>query len=587
MLTVIFPGCGGKEEAAPAVPDKTSQEVFPKIEEIIYPTLGYPQIVPAGEEFTLEFDFTADNPNAAQPGGVDKWHVGVTSSNGYVPYAADLEVTGVEQGASRHWPEGSGREVYDVYLVTTRVPEDIPPDLYDLEVRVEADGREVVDSQPNSLSVNTGFKPDYRFIQVSDIHVFDVEFPGSCMRDREPQNAVYLNKAVEQINLIHPDFVVFTGDLIFGQKYMPDDWPPDDARMGETEYEYEYLWAYEAMSELDVPCFMVMGNHDGYNDTAKDGYEWWTESFGPLYYSFDYGNHHYTMIDAMDWSRDDRTLEKGPFYSWVQVLQPVKWQGQARSGGDKFGDAQAPPPEAYGGQLAWIRDDLAAHQDVGMRIACCHHDPAQVKCWDDADYAGYRLGGKGEGRLALQRLCADYRVSMLLSGHEHNDLITEMAWTDGQGSTIYANTTALEPRCGRSVGYPGYRMVEISGDRIISYNYQEPKWSYPYYKGIVPGQENDLDPLYEPAITYTFSNGGDWSGRQDAVTCAITNNLNKDFKGARLEFYMPAREDIPFYRVSGSTEREVIQMPEQPDWVIINICFDLPALSEKEIRVGP
>jgi 3',5'-cyclic AMP phosphodiesterase CpdA len=584
LTAVLMMGAGTKPTPVP--PDGN---IHSKITNIIYPTLGYPQLVTAGGEFTLEFDFTADDLAAAQPESVDGWRVEIASSNGYVPYEADLEVTGVELGTSRRWPEGSGREVYEVYRVTAGVPSNIPPDLYDIEVWVTADGKEVVDSQPNSVSVKGGFREDYRVIQVSDIHVFDINFPFSCNRDRELCDAVYLRKVVEQINLIHPDFVVFTGDLIFGQRYLPEDWPPDNMHSGETEYEYEDLWAYQALSQLDVPCYMVMGNHDGYNDTDRDGCDWWTDSFGPLYYSFDYGDDHYTMIDTMDWSREDRTLEKPFYYGVMSVLQPRKWQGQVRSGGDKFGDISAPSPETYGGQLAWIRDDLAANLDAGTRVTCCHHDPAQIKCWEDADYIGYMIGGKGEGRLALQRLFADYHVSLTLSGHEHHDLITRMPWSGGQGSTIYANTTCIEPMGGTRVEYSGYRMVEVSNDQIAAYNYQEPLWSYPCYKGIIAGWENDLDPLFDPAISISFSNGGDWSGGVVDVTCSLNNSLSKDFQGARLEFYMPSLDNRSAYQATGTGNFDAVQVPVpgDPDRVIVYVYLDLPALSGKEIRISP
>ena len=590
MAALLLPGCGGDEEAI--VEDKTSEEAYPKIQEIIYPVLGYPDIVPAGEEFTMEVDFTLDDPAAAQPGSVEEWQVSIATSNAYVPYKADLEVTGAEMGTSRRWLEDSGREVYDVYLVDVKVPGDVPPDLYDLEVSVKADGEKVVDTQPNALSVVDEIKDDYKFVQVTDIHVYDVDAVDACMNDREFHDAVYLSKAIEQINLIDPDFVVFTGDLVYAQMYLPGKWPPDPEEEGEperrgtSEYDYENQWAYQAMSELDVPCFYVIGNHDGYWDTQRDGYEWWTNMFSPLRYTFDYGDDHFTMLNTMDWSQDNRELTKGPSYAFAPILEPVKWLGQVESGGDEFGQP-APPTDQYGDQLAWIRDDLAANQDARFRLAFCHHDPAQLISWENADFSGYRIGGNGEGMMAMQALCAEYNVDMIMSGHEHHDLITVMPWSNGQGSTIYANTTTLEPVCGVTEEYPGYRIVEISGDAISSYSYKEPKWSYPYYDGIVVGQENDLDAIsFDPAIDIELSNGGDWSLAQGDVICTVINKLEDDFVDCRLKFYMPSPGEGAGYDVSGAADSETVALPDQPDWVIVYVCFDLPAMGEVEIEVN-
>ena len=47
VAALLLPGCGGDEAAT--VEDKTSEEVYPKIQEIIYPVLGYAGIVPAGK----------------------------------------------------------------------------------------------------------------------------------------------------------------------------------------------------------------------------------------------------------------------------------------------------------------------------------------------------------------------------------------------------------------------------------------------------------------------------------------------------------------------------------------------------------
>jgi 3',5'-cyclic AMP phosphodiesterase CpdA len=587
LFTVLFLASYGKPP--PVTPDKRDPGILSKITGIIYPTIGYPQIVPAGKDFTLEFDFTADDPDAPQPEKAEGWRVSIASSNGYIWYEDELEVSGVEVGESRRWPPGSGREVYRVWQVTARVPSDVPPDLYDLEVRVEVDGKTVVDTQPNCLAVSSGFKENYRVVHISDAHVFDVTFPFSCHHDRGLRDAAYLRKVVDQINLINPDFAIFTGDLIFGQKYLPRDWPPDGRHSGSSEYEYELLWAYQALCDLDVPCFMIPGNHDAYNDTARDGCEWWTDLFGPLYYSFDYGDDHYTMINTMDWSLGERTLEKAFYYRMFGVLQPGKWQGQVLSGGDRWGETQAPPPQSYGGQLGWIRDDLAASQGAGMRIACCHHDPTQVKSWDDADYIVFTAGGRGEGMLALRRLFADYRVNLNLSGHEHHDLVSRLPWSDGSGHTVYANTTCIEPMCGTRSEYPGYRLVEISGNDIASLNYQGPDWSYPYYRGVVPGAENDLDPLYDPAVCVSFSNGGDWSAAREEVSCRVDNGLDKDFRGARLEFFMPRLGGGKIYQVSGTGGFDAVQgpAPGRPSWTIVYVYMDLPARSVKEIRLSP
>ncbi len=584
LVVVLAPsGCGRKTLSQRV--DKSSEGTWPKIDELIYPTLGYPQIVKVGGDFLLEFDFTRDMPGARQPTQLKSWQVSVSSSNSFAPYTAQLEVEGADFGRSAHWVEGSGREVYEVWRVRVRVPQDIPPDLYDLEVQVEADGEEILDSQPHCLSVATEIKSEYEVVQFTDVHVVDVDYPGYSPHDRDIHEAYYLRKAIQQINLIHPDFAVFTGDLVFGQRYMPEDWPPGGGRGGSTEYDYEYPWAYREMLALEVPCFCIPGNHDTYYDRVKDGVKWWTESLGPLYYSFDYGNHHYIMIDTSDWTLEDRALDRGPYYEWAHILEPKKWKGQVRGGGDLFGDEHVPPPQRYEGQLAWIRDDLSAHRGAELRLAFSHHDPAQQSSWDDDYFGTYHLGGKGEGRRALLKLLADNRVNLYMSGHHHHDLVTSIPWSGGGGFTHYVNTTCLEPEAGMGTFYPGYRLVEISGGQVTSWNYLKPPYSLPYYRGVSPGQTINLDALRDPAIDCELSNGGVWGRGDMEVSCRVTNSLEKDFRGAYLEFYLPYQEP-GVYQVSGATSYTFSRIPARPEWVQFSIYFDLPSGKEVEVRVS-
>ncbi len=321
--------------------ERAEAAVVPRITKLIYPTFGFPQLSKTGSNFTLEFDFRQDNPSIPLPSDVDNWEVSISGSNDYTPFTADLPILSVDFGMSQRWPQGSGRSVYEVYKVTVEIPSEIPPDLYDLEVKVEADDLEVVDRQPHCLSVVNDWNPNYRIVQMTDIHVYDITYGNplveySSLHDRALHDAKYLKKAISVVNFLNPDILVITGDSIFGQRYLPSQWPPNDGqpRGGSSEYEYEYSFLYEELQALKVPVFMVMGNHDGYYDTVDDGYDWWTKTFGPLFYSFDYGNHHYTAINTMDWPQEMRKLEQPWYSNLAGVLAPGAWQGQVRSGGD-------------------------------------------------------------------------------------------------------------------------------------------------------------------------------------------------------------------------------------------------------------
>jgi hypothetical protein len=111
-LAFVPTGCGGGKTQG--VTDKTSEGTVRKIDQLIYPTMGYPLIVMPGQEFTFEFDFTLNDSAMSQPQDVGNWRAAVTAGNGPAPYHADLSITNAEEGRSSRWPEDSGRQVYDV-----------------------------------------------------------------------------------------------------------------------------------------------------------------------------------------------------------------------------------------------------------------------------------------------------------------------------------------------------------------------------------------------------------------------------------------------------------------------------------------
>jgi predicted MPP superfamily phosphohydrolase len=77
------------------------------------------------------------------------------------------------------------------------------------------------------LRINDG-KPTHRFVHFTDLH---------HKGDRK-----YLQSVVDTINLITPDFVCFTGDIVEEKKFLPE--------------------ALEILSGVKSPMFGVPGNHD-------------------------------------------------------------------------------------------------------------------------------------------------------------------------------------------------------------------------------------------------------------------------------------------------------------------------------------
>lgn len=573
----------------------------PRITKIMYPTLGNPAIVPRGERLVLEFDPREQDyrdPFIEATG----FKANVKASNGPSGKARELPVVSRSVGYSSRWPEYARTSGQDrrIYLVTVTLPRDLPADLYDVTMEARAGDVALSDTQPHALDAIDSYKDDFTFLQFTDVHVWgpEVFYPGCTHHERSARpngtdpkrkGAVYYKKAIDQINMMRPDFCVMSGDCIFGQRYfVRDNGPP----WGETtEYQYEMSWFYQETLRLDVPVFMVMGNHDSYNEGAaaahEDWWDNWRKLYGPIYHSFDYGDYHFVASNSQDWAAIQRHL-----VDWEGLLlQPKKYKGQLMAGGDKPAEGIEPGALAgqddsqYSKQLAWIRDDLKAHQGSKMRVMVLHHDPYKKdgsgEMWGEAPGGslmsklkfamGKVLGmGDGQGRLAVIRLMQDYRVALEISGHDHSDYVATKAiaaadlgsgfvdaftWTGGGGEVSFVNTTSTQFQTDKKSDlYPGYRLIRIAGGRVVSFNYKEPKWSYPWYKGTNVGGLTVLGQLTEPAMSQavTVSPGG-----VEGLDLVASNSLEVPVTGARGEVELPFLADGYFYIIEGGTFGEM------------------------------
>jgi hypothetical protein len=256
-----------------------------RIKQVIYPSLGFPAIIKRGERLTLEFDPRNQEWSKALP-QITGFQVSVTTTNSAYPVTRVLPVKYFTIGFSAHWPEYSKdlQPRARVYLVTVDVPETVPVHLYDLTViGTLKDGSTLVDSQPHALQVVDEFKTEYTFAQLTDIHVWGPEAAYISANTHERNwrheeytetdgyGATYYHKAIQQMNRAKPDFLVYTGDYDFGLTWLYEQNYADfsaykDSPWNDRYYEtwFELDWFYAETLKLDVPVFIVPGNHDGW-----------------------------------------------------------------------------------------------------------------------------------------------------------------------------------------------------------------------------------------------------------------------------------------------------------------------------------
>jgi predicted phosphodiesterase len=93
------------------------------------------------------------------------------------------------------------------------------------------------------------------------------------------------SRAVEQINLLQPEFVVSVGDLIQGGT-------EDLNKINQQWKEFNRF-----IDRLEMPFFYVAGNHDISNQVADKR---WNEQFGRSYYHFVYKNVLFLLLNTED-----------------------------------------------------------------------------------------------------------------------------------------------------------------------------------------------------------------------------------------------------------------------------------------------
>lgn len=192
------------------------------------------------------------------------------------------------------------------------------------------------------------------FLQFSCVQKKDVaSFKFIVWGDSQFENIETFNGIVQETELLKPAFVIHVGDMIHGYTY-----DPENARRQWKHFK-------EQISPLSCPFYPTPGNHDVTTAEIEPIYqEAWS---GKYYYSFDYGNSHFIILDAFLNQQFDTIPEE---------------------------------------ELNWLEKDLETNKNAD-NIFISFHSPLYLKKEDKNDW------------LAIQNLLERYSIKAVFSGHYH------------------------------------------------------------------------------------------------------------------------------------------------------------------------
>jgi hypothetical protein len=240
---------------------------------------------------------------------------------------------------------------YDATTLWWSLFAEIPPvslyELYDLVVTADAG---IADTTQNAVRVISEFKDEYYFVHITDLHLPTHLYYDDPGADTDTSEIEDLRAVMADIDIINPEFVLLTGDVI------------NDGELEDYLYRRYYSRTQRVLTESRVPIYVTSGNHDigGWDATPPpDGTarrDWW-RFFGwkrldnpppgaPWYtqnYSFDYGPVHYIGLEA--------------------YLNYDGWRW------DIYADMSFTD-----GQMQWLSNDLAASSGSISQVLFYHHD---------------------------------------------------------------------------------------------------------------------------------------------------------------------------------------------------------------------
>lgn len=207
------------------------------------------------------------------------------------------------------------------------------------------------------------------------------------------ERAGVLEVAVEQLNLLRPEFILSIGDLVEGGT--------EDTAQLKREYDF----FDERVGKATAPLFHLGGNHDLTNPVMR---QFWEKRYGKRYYHFVYQNVLFLMLDSEDFE-EARMWEIYHARRKAIALIDSGRRAEAEQT-DYFKMPERVTGQISDAQSAYFEKVIAEHPDVRWTFVLMHKPVWQRE---------------GNGNLDRIEAALAKRHYTVLNGHLHKYSYTE------------------------------------------------------------------------------------------------------------------------------------------------------------------
>ncbi len=444
-----------------------------------------------GDTLTVIMKPLPNLPTLARPGDTfTVWALAPAGTTGWSGSLA-LGALTIPLGA----PGGGYDAARGRWILTFTIPSGTPEELYDLLL---TSSQTLPDAARHAVKVLTDYRASYYFAQISDTHLPEHAFSsGGSINTADTSGMGDFDAVIADLNLIHPEFILHTGDLV------------NEGELEEYLGMFEMGRAQQMITRLRDPMFLASGNHDigGWIPTAPPSgtsrKDWWryfgwpwlanppaAEPWHSQDYSFDYGLLHCIGLEAYQ--------NDGSYDNYLPGL---------------YG-AQSMTAE----QMSWLQADVAAVPAGHTKLAFFHYD-----------FGGTLPNGSAGANFSQFSNLSALGLDGVIWGHNH--VVAE------GNRTAKPFNLGLQSVISNASGGRTFRVFRVS-DGVIT-------------PGPMHHAGTSADSL---AATWTGPN----DGTRSTLAATVTNRFGEAWDHARLVFFM-VDHDSSFVASGGTLAQTVRQ----------------------------